>query len=121
LAGLADARGEAGLDVHVDVFQRGVEGELAGLDLGGDVGQAAANLPLVGGGDDPHLRQHGGVRQRAPDVLAPQLAVEADGGIDLLHHHRGPAAKRPPHCMLASLARRSGLSLKRGVLSGCVA
>ena len=32
-AGLADALGQAGLDVHVDVFQRGIEREAAGLDL----------------------------------------------------------------------------------------
>ena len=32
-AGLADAIGEAGLDVHVNVFERGVEREAAGLDL----------------------------------------------------------------------------------------
>ena len=32
-AGLADALGQARLDVHVDVFQRRVEREAAGLDL----------------------------------------------------------------------------------------
>ena len=32
--GRADQRGEPGLDVHVDVFERAVEGEAAGLDLG---------------------------------------------------------------------------------------
>jgi thiol-disulfide isomerase/thioredoxin len=28
------------------------------------------------------------MRQRPPDILSPQLAIETDGGVDLLHHHR---------------------------------
>src|SRR3954453_7481447 len=36
LAGLADAVGEPGLDVHVDVFEFVDEGEAACFDLGGD-------------------------------------------------------------------------------------
>ncbi len=36
LAGLADAVGQPRLDVHVDVFQRDIEGEAAGLDFAGD-------------------------------------------------------------------------------------
>ena len=32
-AGLADALGQPRLDVHVDVFERRVEGEASGLDL----------------------------------------------------------------------------------------
>ena len=35
------------------------------------------------------------MRQRPPDILPPQLAVEADGGVDLLHHHRWPGGEAP--------------------------
>src|SRR3954447_2983644 len=30
------------------------------------------------------------MRQRPLDILSPKLAIEADGGVDLLHHHGWP-------------------------------
>ena len=88
-AGVADAFGEAGLDVHVDVFEGFAEREGAGLDLGGDLGEAGLDVGFVLGGEDADLHQHGGVGEGALDVLPPHLAVEADGGIYLLHDHAG--------------------------------
>ena len=88
LAGLADPLGQPRLDVHVDVFERLVEREAPGLDFGAIASRplriACSSSALM----TPDLRQHRGMRERAPDVLPPQLAVEADGGVDLLHHHR---------------------------------
>ena len=89
LAGLPDALGQAGFDVHVDVFQRPVEREAAGFDLGGDAGQALLDRGLVRRFDQPGAGQHGGVGQAALDVLPPHALVEADGGVDLLHDHAG--------------------------------
>ena len=88
LAGLADALGQPRLDVHVDVLERGVEDEGSGLDLGADRRQAIADRRLVGRGEDAGAGQHGGVGERAAYVLAPQLAVEADGCVDLGHDGR---------------------------------
>ena len=48
--------------------------------------QAARRSPRSSSGAMmPCARQHGGMRQRARDVLALQPAVEADRGVDLLH------------------------------------
>ena len=59
--GRTDERGEPGLDVHVDVFQRAVEGEAAGLDLVLHPVQAVRDRVGVLLRHDPLLRQHGDV------------------------------------------------------------
>src|SRR4051812_35981767 len=43
---------------------------------------------LIFGRQQPYLRQHRRVGAGAADVLPPQLAVEPDGGVDVLHDHR---------------------------------
>jgi len=50
----------------------------------------APSVPLR---EKPDLRQHRGMGERAANVLPPQLAVEPDGGIDVLHDDRGPAGE----------------------------
>ncbi len=85
--GIADPLGEPRLDVHVDVFEVGREAECPGLDLARDLRQAAPDRRFVIGRENADPHQHGGVGKRAADVLAPHLAVEADRGIYLLHHH----------------------------------
>lgn len=50
---------------------------------------------LISGAEHADFRQHGGVGAGAPDVLPPQFAVEPNGGIDVLHDHRGPTSKAP--------------------------
>ena len=91
---------QARLDVHVDVFERAVEGEAAGLYLALHPVQALGDGVRVLLRDDPLLRQHGDVRDRARDVLRVESAVEVDGGVDCLHHRVGrcvePAA---PHAV----------------------
>ena len=76
---------EIALDVHVDVFERTREREAAGLDLGLDLLEPGAYGGHIILGEDAGLAQHGGMRERAPDVLPPQPLVEIDGGVDLLH------------------------------------
>jgi hypothetical protein len=80
LAGVADQRGQALLDVEVHVFEVERPFELAGLDFLGDDGHAALDVGQVGGGDDALFGQHAGVGQRAADVLAPHALVEIDRG-----------------------------------------
>ncbi len=70
-AGIADAVGQAGLDVHVDVFEGGVESEAAGFDFSGDLGEAVGDGGGVFLGDDAGVGQHRGVRTGPGDVLAP--------------------------------------------------
>src|SRR5271157_1679191 len=55
-----------------------------------------ADRLLIFGADDADLRQHCRMRQGALDVLPPQLLVEADRGVDLLHHHRWAGGEAAP-------------------------
>ena len=93
LAGFADAVGEAGLDVHVDVFEVVDEREAAGFDLGGNLVEALVDGFGVGALDDADMGEHGGMGAAAGDVLAPQLAIEADRGIYVLHDDGGSAGE----------------------------
>src|SRR5690606_37598454 len=72
LAGDADAVGQAGLDVHVHVFQVDAPVEGAGLDLALDGLQAVDDGVALGVGEYADLRQHGGVGDRTHDVVAVQ-------------------------------------------------
>ena len=87
-AGLADQLGQARLDVHVDVFERGAERELAGLDLALDAVQAGEDGVALRRAHDAGLREHRRVRLRPRDVLRVQPLVEADRGVYLLHERR---------------------------------
>src|SRR5271157_5271443 len=55
-----------------------------------------ADRLLIFGADDADLRQHRRMRQGALDVLPPQLLVEADRGVDLLHHCRRAGGEAAP-------------------------
>ena len=104
-AGFADAVGEAGLDVHVDVFKVVDEREAAGFDLGGDLVEALVDGVGVGALDDADMGEHGGVSAAAGDVLAPQLAIEADRGIYVLHDDGGSAGEAAaPLCVGVDVA-----------------
>ncbi len=87
-AGIADAFGQPRLDIHVDVFERFIEDEVAPLDLGADGGKAIGDGALIIGGDDTDLGEHRGMSQRALDILPPYPFVEADGGVDVAHDPR---------------------------------
>ncbi len=86
----ADQLGEPRLDVEMDVLELGRELELAALDLGTDLLEALLDGAAVGWRQDALGNQHVGMRQRARDVLGVELAVETDGGVDLLHDFRRP-------------------------------
>ncbi len=84
LAGRADALGEQGLHVHVDVLV--VCGELhpARLDVRQDGRQALLNLPVVLRGDDAAVREHPGVGHAALDVLLVEPRVKVDGRVEVV-------------------------------------
>ncbi|MCY1179793.1 hypothetical protein D9M73_202080 [compost metagenome] len=77
--GHADAVGQARLDVHVDVFEVDAPVELTGLDFTLDGVQAIDDAVALGIGQHADLGQHGGVGDRAHDVVAVQALVEVYG------------------------------------------
>jgi hypothetical protein len=91
--GLADARDQPGLDIGVDVLERGIEGERPLGDRLGDLGESGADRRLVLGGDDSHRGEHAGMGEAAFDILPPEPLIEPDRGIDRLHHGCGTGGK----------------------------
>ena len=79
LARVADALGQHGLDVHVDVLVVQGELHLVVLNVGQNGLQALDDLLGLVLLDDALLAQHGGVGHGAGDVLLVQPGVKADG------------------------------------------
>jgi hypothetical protein len=77
-ADVAEPRDERGLDVHVDVFQLGAEGEGAALEFGEDVVEGRRDLVAFAGGEQTDVGQHAGMGLRAADVDLGEAGVEAD-------------------------------------------
>ncbi len=69
----------------MDVFERSREREPTLLDLRQHLVEPADDVARVRLGDDALLRQHGGMRLRAADVLRRQHLVETDRGVYLDH------------------------------------
>ena len=108
LASVADALGQHGLDVHVDVLVVQRELHLAVLDVGQDGLQALDDLLGLVLLDDALLAQHGGVGDGAPDVLLIQPGVKADGGIKVVYQCVGLLLK-PSSPKLHSIFYLSGV------------
>ena len=83
-ADVAEAVDQRPLDVHVDVFQLGLELEAALLNLLADRLQALLNLPAFVGGEQADLGQHLGMGDRGADVVRVEPPVEADAFGELL-------------------------------------
>ena len=75
----ADELVQPPLDVHVQVFQRGIPRKIAGLDFLLDAAQALDDGLRVFLADDALLCQHPGVGYRTGDVLVVQAAVVLNG------------------------------------------
>ena len=80
LAGHTDTVGEAGLDIHVHVFQVDAPVERTGFDLTADGGQAVNDAVALGVGQHADFGQHRRVGDGAHDVVAVKALVEGDGG-----------------------------------------
>ena len=109
----ADQRGKPCLDIHVDVFERAVEGKAAGLDLIPHPVQAVRDRDCVFLRHDSLRRQHGDVSDGARDILRVEPPVEVDGGVDRLHHLVG-------RCLEAAAPHAVG-RVVRGRLEGPLA
>ncbi len=96
--GGSDQLGQPGLDMHVDVLERGI---LLDPDPGIfvlDPLQPLGDGGGVGLGDDALGLQHRDMGERGGDVLAPQPLVEADRRVDLAHQRRRPGGEpAAPH------------------------
>jgi hypothetical protein len=79
LAGVADFRGQRGLDVEMDVLLVQRPAELPGADFGLQFGHAAPDRLEVILGQDADMVQHGGVRQRTLNIELGQPIIEGDG------------------------------------------
>ena len=95
LAGVADAGGQEGLHVHVDVLVVGGEFHLAGLHVRQDAFQALGDGGHVLLGDDAAVAQHLRVGQRAGDVLLVQPLIELNGGVEVVDEGVGLLAEPP--------------------------
>ena len=76
LAGVADQFGQALFNIEVHVFEVELPVEPASLDLAADLAHAFDDRGMIGRTDDALVRQHGGVGQRAVDVVGRQAFVE---------------------------------------------
>ena len=96
--GGTDGLGEARFDIHVNIFERAGEGELAGFDLGGDIFKALRDCCSVFGLNNALFGEHGNMGARTGNVLTPQGLVEFDRGVDIFHDGIGARIKSPaPH------------------------
>ena len=70
LPAIADARGEARLDVHVHVLERDAPGEVACLDLAADLAEAGDDRGVLSTSlSSPARGEHRGVGDGAADVV----------------------------------------------------
>ena len=77
-AHIAQALDQRLLDVHVDVFELGLERKFARFDLAADGFERCADLAALVDRDQADLGQHLGMGNRAGDVVRVEAVVEAD-------------------------------------------
>ena len=85
----ADAAGEFGLDVHVDVLERGLELEFPGLDVGEDFLQAGFDLGKLFFGEQADGFLSTRMGDGPGDVVREQPPVIRNGFAELLDERRG--------------------------------
>ena len=91
LTGIANALGQQGLHVHVDIL--GVHGELyfPSFNVRQQLPQALGDGGSVRLGNDAGVSQHLGMGQRALNVLPVHPLVKTDGGIKIIRQLTGYA------------------------------
>ena len=93
-----DQLAQPALDIEMNVLERARESELAGLDLGQDLVEAARDLVGLRRFHDAGRAEHGDMRLGGKNVVTPQPLVEVDGGVYLLHDLRRTCGKAAaPH------------------------
>ena len=102
--GITDDLAQAGLDVHVNVFESRRVLEAAVCDLLGHLIETTVYGSLVFLIDDTCPAQHGRMDATALDILGPHSLVEIDGSIDRFHDRRRPRGEATsPHCVRLQL------------------
>ena len=89
LAGGADALGQHGLDVHVDVLVVQRELHLIVLNINQNGFQTGNDLLGLVGFDDALIAQHTGMGDGAADILLIQAGIEADGRVKIVYQDVG--------------------------------
>ena len=86
---VADHIGQPRLDIHVNIFEFGLEIEIPALNFVPDRGQTATNRSHVRAGQNARIAQHPGVRNRSGDILGIERLVKADGSVNSFHKRIG--------------------------------
>ena len=73
------AAGQGVLDIHVDIFQFLPPNEFARDNFPGDGGEGLFDGARFPGGQHADFFQHGGVGERAEDVVLPKPPIKGDG------------------------------------------
>ena len=84
LASLADTTRQLAFDGHMNVLVVDIKGEVAGIDILFDSGQALGNRLLVLGADNALGRQHLGMCLRSGDILLIEMFVNRQRRAKLL-------------------------------------
>ena len=90
----ADKGAQPRLYVHVYVFFFAIPEELTALDFASNLLQTRNDRQRFAVAEHAGARQTFGVRERPCDVLAPQLPIDIDAGVEALH--RGVNRVRQP-------------------------
>ena len=85
----ADQVGQAAFDVHVHIFERALEEEIAAGDFLLDAQQAFLDGVAVFRADNALGHQHGTVSAAAVQILLGKALVKPDGDVNLLHDGGG--------------------------------
>ena len=112
----ADPFRQLGLDVHVDILQRGLELELPFADVSLDFAEAFLDGGKLLTGQQPGLALGAGMGDGPGDIVGEQPPVIGDGFAELLNQRRGILGKSSfPHILETSVvinAGRDGLALR---------
>ena len=85
----------------MNILELDLEGEASIGNLFLDLVEAERDRLAIGLTQDALAHQHGGMGPAAGDVLAPQPAVDVDGGVDPLHDlGRTAGETTPPHAII---------------------
>ena len=80
----ANALGQQGLDIHVDILVGRGELHLSRLDIRQDFRQALPDRVLIRLGDDPLGRQHLRMGKASLDILPVEPLVKVNGGLEIV-------------------------------------
>ncbi len=81
-----DCISEPFFNIHVNIFQSHLKGEIPLLDFLVDILQTIDNVITVSLRDNPHLGQHGSMGNGTSNVLIVHPLVKIDGSLKIIYH-----------------------------------